>query len=70
MRDWAGVSWGLFLLGIAYCFYANCLIPAIPLVVKKKVTGTAFGLMEMLENIAMAVYPTISASIVQHAKTP
>lgn len=48
VRQWSGVSWGLFLLGIAYCFYANCLIPSIPLVVKNKVTGTAFGVMEML----------------------
>ncbi len=69
VREWAGVSWGLFLLGIGYCFYANCLIPSIPLVVKKNVIGTAFGIMEMLENVAMAIYPIIAASIIEKAKT-
>lgn len=45
VREWSGVSYGLFLLGIGYCFYANCLFPSIALVVRKKVTGTAFGIM-------------------------
>lgn len=44
----SGASWGLFLIGIGYCFYANCFVPAIPLVVRKKVTGTAFGIMQMI----------------------
>lgn len=44
----AGASWGLFLLGVGYCFYANCVVPSIPLVVRKKVTGTAFGIMQMI----------------------
>lgn len=48
IREWSGVSYGLFMLGIGYCFYADCLFPSIALVVKKKVTGTAFGIMEMM----------------------
>lgn len=47
-NSFSGASWGLFLLGIGYCFYANCVVPAIPLVVRKKVTGTAFGIMQMI----------------------
>lgn len=46
--SFSGASWGLFLLGLGYCFYANCIVPAIPLVVRKKVTGTAFGIMQMI----------------------
>jgi hypothetical protein len=33
------------------------------------VIGTAFGIMEMLENVAMAIYPIIAASIIEKAKT-
>jgi len=43
--SWSEASWGLFLLGFAYCFYANCIIPSIPIVVSKKITGSAFGIM-------------------------
>lgn len=68
--EWSGASWGLFLIGIGYCFYANCLIPSIPLVVSKRITGTAFGVMGMLEDAAEAFYPWISGRIVQNAKDP
>jgi MFS family permease len=40
-----GATAGLFLIGVGYSGYANCLISSIPLIVKKKVIGTAFGLM-------------------------
>jgi MFS family permease len=43
---WSGASWGLFLLGFGYCFYANCILPAIPIVVSKRIMGTAFGIVE------------------------
>lgn len=66
---WSGASWGLFLLGFAYCFYANCIIPSIPIVVSKRITGTAFGIMLVLENFAMAVCPMISGQIVEHSAT-
>jgi MFS family permease len=46
--SFSGASWGLFLLGFGYCFYANCVVPSIPLIVRKKVTGTAFGIMQMI----------------------
>ncbi len=42
---WSGASWGLILLGLGYCFYANCIIPSIPIVVSKRITGSAFGIM-------------------------
>jgi MFS family permease len=45
---WSGVSWGLFLIGIGYCFYATCLVSSVPMVVKPSVLGTAFGIVEML----------------------
>lgn len=62
-----GGTWGLALIGLGYCFYGNCIVPSIPLVVKKKVTGTAFGIMQMIESIALAFFPLISGVLVQKA---
>lgn len=45
VTHWCGASNGLILLGLGYCFYANCIMPCIPLVVTKRITGSAFGLM-------------------------
>lgn len=42
---WCGASWGLVLLGLGYCFYANCIFSCVPLVVTKRVTGSAFGIL-------------------------
>ena len=43
-----GAIVGLVFIGLGYCFYGNCVLPSVPLVVKKKVTGTAFGIMQMI----------------------
>jgi hypothetical protein len=43
-----GFFWGFVFLGIGYCFYANSIVPSIPLIVRRKVTGTAFGIMQMI----------------------
>ena len=64
IASWSGASWGLILLGFAYCFYANCIIPSIPTVVHKRITGSAFGIMLVVENFAMAVFPMISGQII------
>lgn len=38
-------AWGLLLLGLGYSFYANVIVASIPLVVKKKVLGSAIAIM-------------------------
>lgn len=43
-----GAITGLVFIGLGYCLYGNCILPSIPLVVKKKITGTAFGIMQMI----------------------
>jgi MFS family permease len=63
-----GAIAGLVFIGLGYCFYGNCILPTIPLVVKKKVTGTAFGLMQMIESIALAFFPLINGALVQNAE--
>lgn len=54
-------------MGLGYCFYGNCILPSVALVVKKKVTGTAFGIMQMLESASSAILPLISGAIVENA---
>lgn len=55
---------GLAFIGLGYCFYGNCILPSVPLIVKKKVTGTAFGIMQMIESIALAFIPLINGRII------
>jgi hypothetical protein len=42
-------------------------MPAIPMVVSKKITGSAFGIMTVFENFSMALCPIITGLIVEHA---
>jgi MFS family permease len=53
------------LIGLGYCLYGNCILPSIPLVVRKKITGTAFGIMQMIESIALAAFPLINGALIQ-----
>jgi len=39
-------------------------------VVRKKVTGTAFGIMQMIESIALSFFPLINGSLIEHGATP
>lgn len=32
---------------------------------KKKITGTAFGIMQMIESIALAAFPLINGSLIE-----
>lgn len=66
----SGVIFGYLLLGLGYCLYANCIAPSIPLMVSKRHTGTAFGLLLMMENTALALFPIISGAIVGSNEEP
>lgn len=59
----------MVLIGLAFSLYANCIVPAISLVVKKKITGTAFGIMQMIESIALAAFPLINGSLIEHGES-
>lgn len=60
-----GAISGLALLGIGYCLYGNCLVPSVSLVVKRKITGTAFGIMLMIESAALAFFPVINGELIE-----
>ncbi|CAD8202057.1 unnamed protein product [Paramecium octaurelia] len=53
----------LLSLGLCYSFYSAILIPSIPLVVKPQMIGTAFGLLGVMQNTALALFPLITGSI-------
>lgn len=61
-----GAISGLVLIGLGYCFYGNCIMPAIPLVVEKKITGTAFGLMQTIESLSLSFFPLINGALIEH----
>ena len=60
-----GAIYGLALLGLGYCLYGNCLVPSISLVVKRKITGTAFGIMLMVESAALAFLPITNGELIE-----
>ncbi len=47
-------------LGIAFVLVPAAMWPSIPLVVKKEHVGTAFGLMTMIQNIGLALFPYLN----------
>ncbi len=47
------------LLGMAFVLVPAAMWPAVPLIVKKEVTGTAYGLMTAIQNLGLAVFPLI-----------
>ena len=54
---------------MGYSFYANVIVPAIPMVVQKKVLGSALGIMEIMSSIAECVIPIITASIFEKSSS-
>jgi MFS family permease len=49
--------------GIAYAGFAAVLWPSVPLVVEKRLTGLAYGVCTSIQNIGLACFPLIVATI-------
>jgi len=49
--------------GIAYALFASVIWPSIPLIIDAKYVGTAFGTIVAIQNIGLATFPMIIASI-------
>ncbi|KAL7535563.1 hypothetical protein ACHAXR_006570 [Thalassiosira sp. AJA248-18] len=49
--------------GIAYSLYAAVLWPSVPLTVPKQYVGTAFGVITSIQNIGLALFPLMIATI-------
>jgi MFS family permease len=50
-------------LGIAFVLIPAAMWPSIPLVVRREVVGTAYGLMTMIQNIGLALFPNLNGRL-------
>lgn len=46
-------------MGISIGLFCSVIIPTLPMIVNPKLLGTAFGLMEMMQNLALGAFPLI-----------
>jgi len=53
----------MLLLGAAFVLVPAAMWPSVPLVVEKDRVGTAFGLMTMLQNIGLALFPWLNGRL-------
>jgi hypothetical protein len=52
-----------FLLGICIAIFCAIIVPTVPMLVPPKLLGTGFGIMEMLQNLALGVFPIIGGAL-------
>lgn len=55
-------------LGLGFALYANCVMASVSLIVKRKILGTAFGIVQMLESVALCFFPLISGALVDEGE--
>jgi MFS family permease len=53
----------MILLGAAFVLVPAAMWPSVPLIVDKNVTGTAFGLMTMIQNGGLALFPYLNGRL-------
>lgn len=53
----------MLLLGAAFVLVPAAMWPAVPLIVEKNRVGTAFGLMTMIHNIGLALFPWLNGRL-------
>jgi nitrate/nitrite transporter NarK len=64
MRENDFVKWmPSFLLGICIAIFCAIIVPTVPMLISPKLLGTGFGLMEMLQNLALGVFPLVGAAL-------
>lgn len=49
--------------GLAYSLFASVIWPSVTLVVEERLTGTAFGVIMSIQNIGLALFPMLIATI-------
>lgn len=66
LREAVWVRWlPVSCLGIGIGLFCSVVVPTLPMIVNPKLLGTAFGLMEMLQNLALGLFPLIIGAIRQ-----
>jgi MFS family permease len=53
----------MVLLGAAFVLVPAAMWPSVPLVVDKRVTGTAYGVMTQLQNIGLGLFPLLNGQL-------
>jgi MFS family permease len=53
----------MMVLGAAFVLVPAAMWPAVPLIVEKDRVGTAFGLMTMIQNIGLALFPWLNGRL-------
>ncbi|MGQ9617593.1 MAG: MFS transporter [Candidatus Aminicenantia bacterium] len=53
----------MILLGISFSLVPSALWPSVPLIVKEEKVGTAFGLMTMIQNIGLFLFPYLNGKL-------
>ncbi len=53
----------MVLLGASFVLVPAAMWPSVPLIVEKNVTGTAFGLMTMIQNAGLALFPYLNGKL-------
>lgn len=64
MRNTEFVRWmPSFLLGICIAIFCSIIVPTVPMLISPKLLGTGFGIMEMLQNLALGAFPLIGGAL-------
>jgi len=53
----------MIMLGAAFVLVPAAMWPAVPLIVKKGMTGSAFGLITMIQNLGLALFPYLNGKL-------
>ncbi len=59
----------MILLGAAFVLVPAAMWPSIPLIVDKKIVGTAFGVMTQIQNIGLALFPILNGWLREATKS-
>jgi MFS family permease len=56
-------AWPMLALGVAFVLVPASMWPTVPLIVREERVGTAFGLMTMVQNIGLALFPYLNGML-------
>jgi len=54
--------------GLAYALFSAVIWPSVGMVVEKKMTGTAYGIILAMQNTGLALFPLLVATIYKHSE--
>lgn len=51
------------LLGVCIAIFCTIIVPTVPMIVKPSLLGTSLGIMEVVQNFALGLFPIIAGAI-------